>query len=79
MDDLRHMELLEDLSPFGTAKAVLVRWDGENYVRTNQVIDVCEFMGHHGERRDRGYVRWFEESRRWEAMGIQDLAGSWLP
>lgn len=80
MNDMRQFELLEDLRPFGMARAVLLRWNGQKYVPTEDQIDVYEFVGTHGERRNRGYARFSDESHRWEAVGgMQEPADSWLP
>jgi len=69
MNGLRPFELLEDLAGGHTAKAVLLRWNGDKYVRTDETIDVSEFAGARGMRGDRGYGYYSPESRRWEAVG----------
>lgn len=80
MNGLQQFELLEDLRPFGSAKAVLLRWNGRQYIRTNEEIELFEFVGTHGYRRNRGYARYSEESSKWEAMGgMQEPVDSWLP
>lgn len=80
MNEMRHFELLEDLCPFGTARAVLLRWNGQKYVPTHEEFQVYEFVGTHGDRRNRGYARFSEESSRWEAVGgMQEPVESWLP
>jgi hypothetical protein len=80
MTTLRQFELLEDLKPFGSARAVLLRWNGDRYVRSNEEIEVFEFVGTHGDRRNRGYARHSDESNRWEAVGgLHETIESWLP
>ncbi len=80
MSALRQFELLEDLKPFGSASAVLLEWNGEKYVRTKEIIKVFEFVGTHGERRNRGFTYYSEESKKWEAVGgMQEPAAGWLP
>lgn len=80
MNTLRQFELLEDLRPFGSARAVLLAWNGDKYVRTNEEIQLFEFVGAHGSRRNRGFARQSEESQRWEAVGgMQEPVESWLP
>lgn len=80
MSTLRQFELLEDLRPFGRAKAVLLMWNGERYVRTTEEIEVFEFVGAHAERRQRGFARHSDESDKWESVGgMQEPAASWLP
>ncbi len=80
MNTLRQFELLEDLRPFGSAKAVLLAWNGDKYVRTNEEVQIFEFVGTHGSRRNRGFARQSEESHRWEAVGgMQESVENWLP
>lgn len=80
MATLRQFELLEDLKPFGSAKAVLLAWNGTKYVRSNEEIEVFEFVGIHGDRRDRGFARHSPESQLWEAVGgLHEPVESWLP
>ena len=80
MSNLRQFELLEDLKPYGSARAALLTWNGEKYIRTNEVIEVFEFVGTHGHRRDRGFARHSDESQKWEAMGgMQEPVSSWVP
>jgi hypothetical protein len=80
MNTLRHFELLEDLRPFGNARAVLLSWNGQKYVRTNDEIRIFEFVGTHGNRRDRGLTCHSDESRRWEVLGgMQEPVESWMP
>ncbi|MDB5389889.1 MAG: hypothetical protein JWM11_5535 [Planctomycetaceae bacterium] len=80
MNTLRHFELLEDLNPFGNAKATLLKWNGEKYVRTNEEIEIFEFLGTFGVRRNRGLALHSDESKKWEAVGgMQEPAESWMP
>jgi hypothetical protein len=73
-------ELLEDLRPGQSAKAVLLRWDGGKYVRSDNHIDLNEFVGTHGDRGDRGYCFYSDESKRWEAAsGLFEQVCGWLP
>lgn len=77
---IKMFELLEDLRPSGTAKAVLLKWDGEKYVRSNQKIELNEFVGTHGDRGDRGYCFYSDDSKRWEAAsGLFEQVAGWLP
>jgi hypothetical protein len=68
MNGIRCFELMEDLSPEGTAKAVLLRWNGQRYVRSKDAIEVRDFVHVHGNRGDRGYAIHSEESGYWEAL-----------
>ncbi len=78
MQGLRRFELLENLDAGGVAKAALLRWDGERYVRSKQVIDLCEFVGIHGVKGDRGFAFLSAESGRWEAAcGLSQQAPQW--
>jgi hypothetical protein len=80
MSDLRQFELLEDLRPFGSADAVLMKWNGGQYVRTQEKIQIFDFIGARGDRHDRGYARQSMESLKWEAIsGLQEPKESWLP
>lgn len=79
VNEVRHFELLEELKPSGTAKAVLLRWDGNHYIPTNDQIVLFEFVGNHGETGDRGYACFSGESRCWEAMSTYDHTPDWLP
>ena len=78
--NMRQFELLEDLRPRGQAKAVLLRWSGEEYIRTGDQIELHEFLGSYGDRGDRGYTCFSPESGRWEVMsGLFEKGASWLP
>jgi hypothetical protein len=71
MQGLRQFELLEDLQPHETARAVLMKFNGSNYVRSDEVVELHDFIGSHGERSDRGYAFKSEESGHWEvASGL---------
>ena len=72
MNELRQFELLEDLEPYESARAALMKFDGSTYVRSNEAIVVTDFIGSHGEITDRGYAFKSEESGLWEvAYGLQ--------
>ena len=68
MDALRIFELLDDLPPSGSAKAVLLRWDGEQYVNSRDVVDVHDVVSCHGDRGDRGYAFKSQDSNHWEVL-----------
>jgi hypothetical protein len=68
MNGIRCYELLEDLAPCGSARAVLLRWNNGQYIRTSEQIIVNEFVNTHGDRGDRGYAFQSTESGRWEAL-----------
>ena len=55
MYNMRLFELRESLRPGSSAKAVLLKWNGERYARTNQEIVVHDFVDTHGDKGDRGY------------------------
>lgn len=69
MNGVRCFELMEDLSPEGTAKAILLRWNGDRYVRSRETIEVRDFVHIHGNRGDRGYAILSDESGLWMALG----------
>ncbi|MBS0208715.1 MAG: hypothetical protein JSS27_07155 [Planctomycetes bacterium] len=80
MERLKPFELLEDLQPGRSAKAVLLQWDGQKYARSNQKVELHEFVGTHGDRGDRGYCFYSEDSGRWEAAsGLFEQVAGWLP
>jgi hypothetical protein len=71
MEGLRQFELLEDLQPNETARAVLMKFNGSTYVRSDEVVLLHDFIGSHGERTNRGYAFKSEESGHWEvASGL---------
>jgi hypothetical protein len=80
MAGMRQFELLEDLAPGRSARAVILKWDGKNYSRSNQVVQLHDFVGVHGDRGDRGYAFLSEESGQWEAAaGLFEQVAGWLP
>jgi hypothetical protein len=80
MNAMRQFELMEDLRPGGSAKAILLKWNGQRYVVTNEQTTVFEFVGTHGHRGDRGYACYSPESERWEATsGLFEQVAGWLP
>lgn len=80
MNELRQFELLEDLRPFGSAKASLLRWNGARYVVTADEIEVFDFIGTQGQRKDRGYTRFIPESTKWEAIStLSSPTANWMP
>ena len=80
MPGIRCYELLEDLSPRGEARAVLLRWSKTGYVRTTEGIMVHDFVDTHGGRGDRGYAFKSDESGKWEALsGLYQQVPGWMP
>ncbi|MBS0266373.1 MAG: hypothetical protein JSS02_30865 [Planctomycetes bacterium] len=80
MAGIRQFELLEDLAPGRSARAVILKWNGQTYVRSPQIIELHDFIGTHGDRGDRGYMFLSDESGRWEvAAGLFEQVASWLP
>lgn len=80
MNDWRHFELLEGLRPFSSARAILLQWDGRQYVPTNEEIEIHDFIGRYGDRKNRGYARYSAESSKWEVVGgMREPIESWLP
>lgn len=80
MSHLRSFQLLEDLLPMGSAKAVLLRWNGKEYVAGSEQIEVYDFVGGHGCKHDRGYAFLSPESNRWEvACGLYEQVAGWMP
>ncbi|HEY2838550.1 MAG TPA: hypothetical protein VGJ26_05350 [Pirellulales bacterium] len=78
MQGLRRFELLENLESGGVAKAALLVWEGERYVRSKQIIDLHEFVGIHGLRGDRGFAFLSAESGKWEAAsGLSQQIPQW--
>ena len=68
MNGIRSFELMEDLAPSSSAKAVLLKWNGQHYVRSTDVVELHEFVQTHGARGDRGYAFKSPESGLWEAL-----------
>jgi hypothetical protein len=77
MQPMRVFQLLEDLEPFRSARANLLRYNGKDYVLTGEVVRVHEYLGSHGDRGDRGYAFLSTESELWEvASGVfQQVTG----
>lgn len=65
---IRQFELLEDLHPEQKASAMLLRWDGQAYVRSKEKIVVHDFVRTHGDRDDRGYCFLNPDSNLWECI-----------
>jgi hypothetical protein len=65
---IRQFELLESLQTEGKAAAVLLKWDGETYVRSKETIELHEHVRTHGERGDRGYCFFSSDSNQWESL-----------
>ncbi|MES2790814.1 MAG: hypothetical protein V4719_14475 [Planctomycetota bacterium] len=79
MNGIRCFELLEDLLPNGTAKAVLLVWNGSDYVRSTQTIVIHDFVSSHGDRGDRGYAFQSSESKNWESLsGLFQRVPGWV-
>lgn len=68
MAAIRIFELLEDLTPCGSANAMLLRWTGEQYVNSRDVVEVHDVVSCHGDRGDRGYAFKSPDSNRWEVL-----------
>jgi len=80
MAGIRHFELLEDLGAGRSARAVLLKWNGKRYAPSGEQVQIFEFVGSHGDKGDRGYAFYSEESERWEAVcGLYEQVASWLP
>lgn len=75
MSPMKRFELLEDLHPMGVAKACLLKWDGAKYIRGQEHIVLHDHTGQHGDRGDRGFAIYSEESLQWEALsGLYEQA-----
>lgn len=73
MQKLRQFELIDDLCAGESARAMLLVWNGRQYVRTKEVIQVFDFVGQHGAHGDRGYAFLSPESGLWEvACGLHE-------
>ncbi|MDB5384960.1 MAG: hypothetical protein JWM11_606 [Planctomycetaceae bacterium] len=81
MQGMRKFELQENLPPNGSAKAVLLKWNGNQYVPSkDETVVVYDYVGQHGTKRDRGYCFLSEESGRWEAAcGLSEQVEQWMP
>lgn len=77
MPGIWQFELLENLAPEGEAKAVLLRWNGQKYVRSSEVIMLHDVVRMHGDEGDRGYAFKSTESGNWEVLGglYQQVSG----
>lgn len=79
MSGIRCFELLEDLIPAGSAKAVLLEWNGSRYVRSTETIVIHDFVNSHGDRGDRGYAYLSGDSKRWETLsGLFQQVPGWM-
>jgi hypothetical protein len=73
MPGMRHFELLDDLREGDSAPAVLLKWNGRRYIRTDERVQIYDFVGQHGHRGDRGYGFLSGESGLWEvASGLHE-------
>lgn len=73
MQGIRQFELLDDLASRESARAILLVWNGRNYVRTKEIVQVHDFVGQHGFHGDRGYAFLSPESGLWEvASGLHE-------
>lgn len=78
MDGIRPFELLSDLPPGGHARAALLEWTGQGYVKSNTEIEVHEFVNQHGRTGDRGYAYRSPESGCWEVLsGLFEQNTGW--
>ncbi len=68
MMDLKPFELLDDLEPLGKANAVLLKWDGSRYVKSQNKIELHDICSTHGDRGDRGYCFLSSMSNLWETV-----------
>jgi hypothetical protein len=68
VESIKQFELLEDLHPESQAQAVLLKWNGNSYVKTQEKIVLFDSVRNHGERGDRGYCFFSNESNRWESL-----------
>lgn len=72
---MRQFELLDDLREGDSAPAVLLSWNGKRYIRTEEKVQVHDFVGQRGHRGDRGYAFLSTESGKWEvASGLHEQA-----
>ncbi len=78
MQSLRMFKLLEDLEPNESARAVLMKFNGREYVRSREIIRVHEYVGLSGEKGDMGYTFLSSESELWEvASGLMQRVGGY--
>jgi hypothetical protein len=77
MAQLQIFQLMDSLEPGKMAKAVLLRWNGTEYVaRGGKSVLVHSFSGSHGVAGDRGYC-FLGDSSRWEVVGSLVNEASW--
>ena len=63
-----------------SAKAVLLKWNGERYARTSEEVVIHDFVDTHGDKGDRGYGFLSPESGRWETVsGLFEQSAGWMP
>lgn len=78
MEGIRPFELLTDLEPCGEAQAVLLDWDGKDYVKSTTQVVVREFVKQHGRAGDRGYAFLSQRSGCWEVLcGLFEQNTGW--
>ncbi len=65
----RVFELFNELEAGHSARARLLKWDGRQYVPSNEEIVLHDVIGRHGIVHDRGYAALSEESHQWEVIG----------
>jgi len=68
LEQIRHFELLQDLRPEGYSMAILLKWDGKDYVRSDEKIELHDAVRSHGNRGDRGFCFFSTDSNRWESL-----------
>lgn len=77
MNGIRSFELLEDLSPGGSAKAILLKWNGSRYVHSREKVTVYDYVQSHGDSGDRGFAFLSDESGLWHVLsGLYQQASS---
>jgi len=69
MNRVQLFELLESLDVGRSARAVLLDWQVDGYVRTSQRIVIHDFVGRSGQPGSRGYCVQSPISKRWEVTG----------
>jgi hypothetical protein len=66
--NLHLFELIDPLEAGRTAEARLLKWDGEKYVPSAEMITVRDFVGSHGKAGDRGSTFLSDQSKCWEVL-----------
>lgn len=67
----RRFELSEELSPGGSATALVRRWDGSALETTEEEFTVHDGgLGYEGGEEAFGTARWMPDARRWEATDM---------